>query len=881
MIERLVAFSVHRRWLVLVAALLLTVASAVTAAHLFRINTDVERLITPDVPWRQDEIQFEKTFPQRSNLLVAVIDGQTPEQAEEAANRLTQALSSRKDLLPVVYRPDGGPFFDKNGLLLMPQKDLEQTTEKLIQQQGLLGPLAADPSLRGIMQAMVMGAQGVKAGQAKPDDLVGPMGQMKDVFDKVLKGEPAQLSWQLLLAGGKAEPSDLRRFVIAQPVLDYDALQPGEKATQLIRETARNLGLTEANGVRVRLTGQVAVADDEFATLADDAGLNYSVTGGAIVLFLWLALRSGSLVIAVLITTFAGLIVTAALGLLMVGELNPISVAFAALFVGLGIDFGIQFAVRYRADRFAESDLVQAIRSAARGVGWSLTLAAVSLLAGFFSFLPTDFRGVSELGLIAGVGMIVAYLASLTMLPALIAVLRPPGEKQEVGTASMASVDHWILANRKLVLVLTGLVTVAGLPLLYWLPFDSNPMHLRSAKVESVATYLDLTKDPKTSPNTIDVVVPNRDAIAPMVKKLMALPSVAGVIDIDTFVPADQDQKLATIEDAAQVMGPVLNPPRVAPAPNDREVVTAIRNAVTALRGISQGAQGAANAAGPLATIQGFTDTLDRLAGAEPSVREAAANAVVPNLKALLTRLRSLLAPAKITLENLPAQIRSDWVAADGKARIEVQPKGNSNDNAVLRRFSKEVLSVAPHATGAPVATTRSSHTILGAFIEAGLLALLSIFIILSVALRRPWDVAMALGPLVLATLWTLEALYLIGMPLNFANIIALPLMLAVGVAFHIYYVIAWRAGVADMLASSLTRAIFFSALTTGTAFGSLVLSSHPGTASMGKLLALSLFFTLVAAFFIVPAFLGPPPKQKAKDGVPENAARRDPLIPA
>ncbi|MGX7707081.1 MMPL family transporter [Methylobacterium sp. Gmos1] len=882
MIERLVAFSVHRRWLVLVAALLLTVASAVTAAHLFRINTDVERLITPDVPWRQDEIQFEKTFPQRSNLLVAVIDGQTPEQAEEAANRLTQALSSRKDLLPVVYRPDGGPFFDKNGLLLMPQKELEQTTERLIQQQGLLGPLAADPSLRGIMQAMVMGAQGVKAGQAKPDDLVGPMGQMKDVFDKVLKGEPAQLSWQLLLAGGKAEPSDLRRFVIAQPVLDYDALQPGEKATQLIRETARNLGLTEANGVRVRLTGQVAVADDEFATLADDAALNYSVTGGAIVLFLWLALRSGSLVVAVLITTFAGLIVTAALGLLMVGELNPISVAFAALFVGLGIDFGIQFAVRYRADRFTQADLVGAIRSAARGVGWSLTLAAVSLLAGFFSFLPTDFRGVSELGLIAGVGMIVAYLASLTMLPALIAVLRPPGEKQEVGTASMASVDHWILANRKLVLVLTGLVTVAGLPLLYWLPFDSNPMHLRSAKVESVATYLDLTKDPKTSPNTIDVIVPNRDAIAPMVKRLTALPSVAGVIDIDTFVPADQDQKLATIEDAAQVLGPVLNPPRVAPAPNDRDVVTAIRNAVTALRGISQGAQGgAANASGPLATIQGFTDTLDRLAGAEPSVREAAANAVVPNLKALLTRLRSLLAPTKITLENLPAQIRQDWIAADGKARIEVQPKGNSNDNEVLRHFSKEVLSVAPHATGAPVATTRSSHTILGAFIEAGLLALLSIFIILSVALRRPWDVAMALGPLVLATLWTLEALYLIGMPLNFANIIALPLMLAVGVAFHIYYVIAWRAGVADMLASSLTRAIFFSALTTGTAFGSLVLSSHPGTASMGKLLALSLFFTLVAAFFIVPAFLGPPPKQKAKDGVPENAARRDPLIPA
>ncbi|GJD49389.1 hypothetical protein OPKNFCMD_2119 [Methylobacterium crusticola] len=876
MIERLVAYSVHRRWIVLAAALLVTVAGALTAAHLFRINTDVERLITSDVPWRQDEIQFEKAFPQRSNLLVAVLDARTPEQADEAANRLTEALSKHKNLLPVVYRPDGGPFFDKNGLLLMSQKELDQTTERLIQQQGLLGPLAADPSLRGIMQALGLGAQGVKSGQAKAEDLVEPVGQMKATFDKVLKGEQARMSWQLLLAGGKAEVGDLRRFVIAQPVLDYDELQPGARATELIRDTARGLGLTAENGVRVRLTGQVAVADDEFATLSDDALLNNSVTVGAIVLFLWLALRSASLVVAVLITTFAGLIVTAALGLLMVGELNPISVAFAALFVGLGIDFGIQFAVRYRADRFAQPDLALAIRSAARGVGWSLTLAAVSLLAGFFSFLPTDFRGVSELGLIAGVGMIVAYLFSLTLLPALIAVMRPRGEKEEVGTARLASVDHWILAHRKLVLVLTGLVTVAGLPFLYKLPFDSNPMHLRSAKVESVATYLDLTKDPKTSPNTIDVVVPSRDAVTPMVKELTALPSVSGVIDIDTFVPPDQDQKLATIEDAAQVLGPVLSPPRVAPPPSDREVVAAIRTAVTALRGIAGTGETPAQK-----TLQGFTETLERLAAAEPAFREAAAAATVPDLKALLTRLRALLSPEKITLENLPAQIRSDWIAADGRARIEVQPKGNSNDNNVLRRFAKEVLSVAPHATGAPVATTRSSHTILGAFIEAGLLALVSIFIILSVALRRPWDVAMALGPLVLATLWTLEALYVIGMPLNFANIIAMPLMLAVGVAFHIYYVIAWRAGVADMLASSLTRAIFFSALTTGTAFGSLVLSSHPGTASMGKLLALSLFFTLVAAFFIVPAFLGPPPKTaREKTGPAGAAARRDPLIP-
>ena len=860
MIERLVAFSVRRRWLVLVAAALLTVAGAGAAAHMFRINTDVERLIEPSVPWRQDEIAFEKAFPQRTNLVAAVIDGQTPEIAEEAAARFAEALKSHRSEIETVYRPDGGPFFDRNGLLLMSQEELEQTTERLIEQQGLLGPLAADPSLRGVMRVLALGAKGVKSGDAKLDDLAQPMTQIDETLRKTLDGQRARMSWQTLLAGGRSQTTDTRKFVMIQPVLDYNALEPGREATKLIRRVAAEQNIDAAHGLRIRLTGPVAVADDEFATLADDAFLNYSLTTAAIVLFLWLALRSGPLVVAVLITTFSGLVVTAALGLLMVGELNPISVAFAALFVGLGIDFGIQFAVRYRADRYELGDVDSALRGAARGVGWSLTLAAISLLAGFFAFLPTKFRGVSELGLIAGVGMIVAYLFSLTLLPALIAVFNPRGEKRAVETTWMAGVDHWIIEHRKWVLIFVGLITVAGIPLLLKLPFDSNPMHLRSPKVESIATYLDLIKDPATSPNSIDVLAPNVDAVPELTKRLEGLEAVAKVISIDTFVPRDQDQKLATIQETAQLLGPALNPARKPPPPTDAENVKALKDTAAALKTFAGGDSAGAKAADRL------SGTLDTLAAAPAEKREAASVALTTDLKTLMSRLSGLLDPKKITLDNLPKPLKAEWVTSDGRARIEVHPKGDSNNDEVLRRFAKEVQTVDPHATGAPVATTESSYTILGAFVQAGLTALALIFILLSVALRKPWDVAMTLGPLVLATLWTLMALKVIGMPLNFANIIALPLMLAVGVAFHIYYVIAWRAGVVDMLASSLTRAIFFSAMTTGTAFGSLILSSHPGTASMGELLALSLFFTLIAAFFVVPAFLGPPPKHPDAD---------------
>jgi hopanoid biosynthesis associated RND transporter like protein HpnN len=396
-------------------------------------------------------------------------------------------------------------------------------------------------------------------------------------------------------------------------------------------------------------------------------------------------------------------------------------------------------------------------------------------------------------------------------------------------------------------------------------------MHLRSPKVESIATYLDLIKDPATSPNSIDVLAPNVDAVPELTKRLEGLDAVAKVISIDTFVPRDQDQKLATIQETAQLLAPALNPARKPPPPTDAENVKALKDTAAALKTIANGDSAGAKAADRL------SGTLDTLAAAPAEKREAASVALTTDLKTLMSRLSGLLDPKKITLDNLPKPLKAEWVTSDGRARIEVHPKGDSNNDEVLRRFAKEVQTIDPHATGAPVATTESSYTILGAFVQAGLTALALIFILLSVALRKPWDVAMTLGPLVLATLWTLMALKVIGMPLNFANIIALPLMLAVGVAFHIYYVIAWRAGVVDMLASSLTRAIFFSAMTTGTAFGSLILSSHPGTASMGELLALSLFFTLIAAFFVVPAFLGPPPKQPDADRPEGTEAARPP----
>jgi hopanoid biosynthesis associated RND transporter like protein HpnN len=847
--EHMTALSVRHSWLVVVAALVLTIVGGYIAATRFAITTDTTQLVASGAEWQRQEIAYKKAFPQLASPILAVIQGQTADQTEAAASRLADALAQDAGgALKAAWRPDGGAFFDRQGLLLLPLGQVRSTVRQLLQQLPLLVPLSRDPTLRGMMRLLEQGAdRGALAQIAKPAEA------LSGLFDRVLRGEPARLSWRELMSGKPAPAVERMRFVLVDPVLDYNALEPASRATTLIRKTAADLGLTPANGVTVRLTGAAPLADEEFASVREGAPLHLGMTIVAIGFILFFALRSGRIIAAVLATLLAGLVITVATGLLMVGRFNVISVAVTALFLGLGVDFGIQFAVRYRDERHKGESRDAALAAAARGVGWSLTLAAAALIAGFFSFLPTAFRGVSELGLIAGVGMVIAFVLSLTMLPALLRLLRAPPEPRSLETPALAAVDHWILAHRPLVIGATALVVLAGLPFLLQVRFDANLMHLRDPKAESVAAFLDLTREPQTNPNTITVLAPSLDAARQLVPKLRALPEVARVTTLSTFVPTDQTKKLALIRQSASRVRAIADKPQQ-PAPTDAETVEALRDAAEALTKAAGTKAGEANDAARRLALD-----LGRLADATPAVRSAAEAALTADLPTVLARLKALFTPSRVTVASLPPMLRADWLAADGRARIEVAPKGDANDNAVLERFDEAVRAVAPNAAGATISALESGQTIVQAFVIAGCLALGSIFIILTIALRRPFDVALTLGPLVIATLVTLETAQLIGMPLNFANIIALPLMLAVGVAFHIYYVIAWRNGVADMLASSLTRAVFFSSLTTGVAFGSLWLSNHPGTASMGKLLTISLVWTLIAAFVVVPAFLGPP----------------------
>ncbi|MBR1148422.1 MMPL family transporter [Bradyrhizobium sp. AUGA SZCCT0431] len=839
--------------LIVVFSLLLAIGAGFYAARNFSINTDINTLISPDLDWRKRDNQFEKAFD-REKLILAVVEGPTPELTTAAGKALADKLAGDTKNFESVQPLGSGEFFEKNGLLFLPVEEVGKVAGQLEAAAPLIEIMAGDPSIRGLTGALETGLAGIKRGQVKLDNTERPFNLISQTVENILSKGTATFSWRELVSDKPLADSDKRAFIEFKPKVDYNALEPGKEATDAIRQAAKELNFAGEYGARVRLTGPIPIANEEYATVQDGAIVNGIGTVVIVLVILWMALHSGKIIFAVFVNLFVGLAITTAVGLMMVGSLNLLSVAFAVLFVGLGVDFGIQFSVRYRSERFKNDDLVLALESAARRSAVPLSLAAMATAAGFLCFLPTDYKGISELGKIAGAGMLVAFITSITTLPAMLTLLNPPGEGEPVGYAFLAPVDDFLERHRVVIIVGTILVALAGLPLLYFMKFDFNPINLRNSQVESIATFLDLRKDPNTGANAINVMT-NSDADAKKIEaKLEKVPEVLRVMSLDSFVPEDQPAKLKLIAQAAKVVGPALNPDSVDAAPTDAENVEALKSSVDGLR------KTAGDGKGPGAVAaRRLADALSKLAESTQAVRDKAQGIFAIPLKITFDQLKNTMQAQPVTLKTLPPELVSSWKTKDGLMRVEALPKGDPNDNEVLRKFADAVLAAEPTAIGGPVSILKSGDTVVRAFIHAGIWALIVISVLLWLALRRVTDVLLTLVPLLVAGAVTMEICVLIGLPLNFANIVAWPLMLGIGVAFKIYYVTAWRSGRTNLLQTSLTRAIFFSALTTATAFGSLWLSSHPGTASMGKLLALSLITTLAAVLLFQPALMGKP----------------------
>jgi hopanoid biosynthesis associated RND transporter like protein HpnN len=864
-ITRIARACIARPRTVVLVALILSAVGLTYLISNFALKTDLDSLISPNVPWRRTDIALQGSFPQLGDDITMVIDGVTPERADHAADALAAKLQARTDLFIAVDTDTRGPFFDKVALLYESLAEVKKDTAALIDAQPLIGPLAADPSLRGFSVAMQTALTGAEQDPRRLLHIQPRLSSILPVWDAAQSGRPAALSWRAVLSGSAVEPSELRRIVQLTPRLDYSNVSPGAAAMAAVRDTAKSLQIDAAHGARVRLTGSTPMAEDELATLKEATGPIAALSLALLMVVLYFAVRSPKVIAAIMATVFAGLVLTSALGILIYGQFNLISIAFMPLFIGLGVDFAVQFAVRYREVVQYEDDIGRALERSAGSVGAGIALAASAVAIGFFAFLPTSYRGVSELGAIAGCGMIIAFLLTVTLLPALLRLLHARSPQQAQAPTARTAPSTAATAF--------GIAGIAALTLLGFVRLDFDPVSLRSPASESVATYRDLSRNTDTTPNTLDILSPSLSAATALAQTLNRLPQVKQAVTLTDFLATDQSSKLAVISDAQLLLDTTLTPFDVAPAPSDEALVTSLNSASARLRAVAASPGQDADAA----TIAVRMATLlHQTASASPAVRARVQEAMMHDLPTALDGIRAALTAEPVDLESLPTTLKRSWVAPNGSARISVWPSGNASNPAAIARFVASVRKIIPDVSGTPVTVKEAGMTVLTAFGQAAGLAIFAISLLLLFAMRSVLRAALTLAPVLLTLSLTMGTLVLFRQPVNLENLIALPLILGIGVSFNIYLVSAWRRGSEDGIDGGLARAIFYSALTTATAFSALLLSSHPGTASLGLMLTIALGWTILTSLVFQPALLGALSRRSARSVGPGAFPTRD-----
>ncbi len=840
---------------VVVLGLALAVLALEYAGTHLGINTDTANMISPELPWRQDFIRYREGFPVRDRNLVVVVESSSAERSETFAITLARALRAEPQLFDSVFLAGESEFFERNGLLYLSTGELEDLSDRLAAAQPLLGLIKERFSGAGIVSVVERTLdEAADDGSDDRAELDRLYSELAESLEAANAGGSHAIAWQKLITGRSGDSA--RQLLLIQPELDFDRFQPASAAIERVRAIVEELRRAGPGDVSVRLTGTVAMEHEELVSVTRSASFAGLMALALVTLVLYWTLRSVKALLISVVTLLVGLTYTAAFAGFAVGHLNLLSVAFAVLYVGLGVDFILHIHLRFEELRSRGKDVDTAITETVGGVGTSLVICALTTMAGFFAFIPTSFDGVSELGLISGTGMLISLIVSITLLPALMALFPVRTSIPAPGNWLLGRLSRSWSEQPKLVLGLAAVLALVSLVELPQVTFDSNPIHLRDPQSESVKAIEELAAVGEAPLFDLVAIAPDERVARDWAGALETLPEVREVVTVDSLVPADQEEKQYLLEDIDLLLGPnFANLNVVEPDPE------ALRGALTELErslGAQTGEDGVEQALG--GALREFLDGLDHSGGANPAGKLLALDRMLrADLPRQLERLADGLQAHPFTSRDLPEELRERWINGRGEALVEIAPVENINDNAAAERFVSSVRSVVGKATGLPVVYTEASKTVVQSFQLAFFYAFIMVSVLLFVFLRRFADVLLVLVPIVFAALVTAAVTVWWGIPFNFANIIALPLLVGVGVDNGIHMVHRMRTEPpksGEPFRTSTSRAVFACGLTTIASFGNLAFSSHLGMASMGQLLTVGMVTTLVATLIVLPALL-------------------------
>ncbi|MBP1753401.1 MAG: hopanoid biosynthesis-associated transporter HpnN [Geobacteraceae bacterium] len=845
--------------LVLFLSLLATVGAVIYTVNHFRIDTEMTDMISDKLPYRKLEKEFQSAFPQFKETIVVVIDADTPEAARIHTGKIAARLREERRLFKGVFAPGSGEFFEKNGLLYLSVKDLDALSENLANAQPLLGLISKDLTLRGLFSVVerMVSQEGDIEQKIK---IVPFFDRLAQVLEGSASNRPIPLSWQELVLGEEMAAAARRQFIILDPILDYATFSGGEAHIEAIHRIKNELGLHKVSGVRVRLTGEVVLNYENLLAVNKGMGLATLISFLLVAIALVIGLRSGKLVFDSLVTLLVGFIWTLGFAIAFVGRLNLISVAFGVLFIGLGIDYAIQYCVRYRELMASGLGHHEAIVGTAKGLGVSLLVCTLAAAIGFYSFLPTPYTGVSELGLIAGTGMLINLFATLTVLPALLTLLplKKTGMKEFVSARPLYRVPYKYAKAVVVGTIAIGIGAAFFVPKLY---FDYNPLNLYDPHSDAVVVIKELFRNEMTSPWTISILTGSAKEAEETAGKLKGLKEVKEAITLASFIPEDQSSKLAILSDIALFMPPGLETQTPEKLSFEKNVASleSLESSLKKLLSAARDKDGiyATSVSRLHRSLEGFKKALAHPENGKKAF-DKLDESVLSHLPNLFHDLQTSLRASVVQESDLPRELRLRYVTTDGRYRVEVFPRENILQANALKKFVEAVSNLAPNATDTPVTIRGAGNAVVRSFLLATLYAFLVITLFMLIELKSVSDTVLVLLPLVLSLLMTGAASVILDIPFNFANVIVIPLLLGTGVEV-VYFIHRFRTDPppsGNMLETSTARALFFSALTTILSFSTLSFSPHRGMASMGKLLTLCMGFYMVATFIFLPAVL-------------------------
>ncbi len=871
----------RRPMAVLVAGLAIVAASLwVTAARL-TFQSDRNDLLARDIPWNQRFVAYQADFPGDDDLLVVVkvpSENDGPARARAFVRDLAGALAARPDRVRLVQWGYSDDDASPAAARVLPMPEFESTLAELADSKTLLVAPDVSRFIGGIAARLREGSRETDARRAL-DDVRGLDAVVGAVESALSGSDPAAALRALESRGDRGwhflESDDGRLlFIKLRPELAVSELDAMAPTAALARETISALHGAHP-GIEAGLSGVPVIEHDETTISMQDSTWCSVISIVGIVALMMLAHGGWRLTALALVSLLCGIAWSFGFLTVAIGHLQILSVAFTSILLGLGIDYAIYLGTRYEVERHAHPAGVDGfratLRETLRTTGPAVVTGAVTPALAFGTTLFTDFKGMAEMGLIAGVGILLCLIAALTVFPAMLRLfLRDPDSVRLSHDRGVKVFDpRWSMpfARRpRATLLVGGLLVLACTPATLRLRYDYNLMNLQADGTPSVEWQKLIFEHSSQAIWSGASIAPDLAAARARTEAFRRLPTVASVGGAGLLFPPDEREKLAKLGELRARIGSGLERPTSRPAvPQAGQISLELRALALGITvSLGQVPKDEVDLTRALTALkerlQRTADVVSKLSPADASARvEALHGAYLDWRETVRARVAGALDSRPLTAADLPAVVRNDIVGKDGKLLVKVFPAGDVWEPSRMEAFLADTGPVDPEMTGPPVQVYLSALLIKNSYAWAGLYAFIAVLIALIFDFRRVGDALLALLPVGVAFLVTFGVMLAAGTDVNPANIIILPLLFGIGVESGVHMLHRDRLHPDEVppgLTAGTGKGVVMATLTTIMGFGSMLLGHHRGIRSLGFVVSVGMTVILVVCIVVMPAVL-------------------------